>query len=102
MPFWAPRPRVDFHIYLLPASYDSLRQGRDELSFLTESEILNANLAQLVLPASPVFFEDIAVLVPQASAARHVADLAGQTICAEPGTGAERSIAPGSPPGIYR
>jgi general L-amino acid transport system substrate-binding protein len=89
-----PAAKVDFHIYLLPASYSPLRQGRDELSFLTESEILNANLASLVLPASPVFFEDIAVLVPQASAARHVADLAGQNICAEPGTGAERSIAP--------
>ena len=34
------------------------------------------------------------MLVPAESPARHVADLAGQTICAEPGTGAERSLAP--------
>jgi general L-amino acid transport system substrate-binding protein len=86
--------KVDFHPYLLPASYDPLRQNRDELAFLTESEIVDANLAGLVLPGSPVFFESDAVLVPQVSPAHHVADLAGRNICAEPGTGAERSIAP--------
>jgi general L-amino acid transport system substrate-binding protein len=89
-----PKGKVDFHGYILPASYDPLRQGSDELAFLTESEILDADLAPVVVPGSPVFFETIAALVPEASAARHVADLAGLNVCAEPGTGAERSIAP--------
>jgi general L-amino acid transport system substrate-binding protein len=89
-----PRAKVDFHPYILPASYDPLRQGQDELSFLTESELIDADLVTTVLPGPPVFFESDAVLVPANSPARDVADLAGQTICAEPGTGAERSIAP--------
>ena len=89
-----PSARVDFHAYLLPASYAPLRQGRDELSFLTQSEIVDADLIGAVLPGPPVFFESDAVLVPAASPAQRVADLAGQNVCAEPGTGAERSIAP--------
>jgi general L-amino acid transport system substrate-binding protein len=86
--------RIDFHPYLLPASYDPLRQGQDELAFLTESEIIEADLAGAVLPGPPVFFESDAVLVPDDSPARRVADLAGLNVCSEPGTGAERSIAP--------
>jgi len=89
-----PAARVDFHPYLLPASYDTLRHGQDELSFLTESEIIDADLAGTVLPGPPVFFESDAVLVPAESPARTIADLAGLNVCAEPGTGAERSIAP--------
>ena len=86
--------RIAFHPYLLPASYDPLRQGQEEVSFLTESEILDANLAGTVLPGPPIFFEADAALVPAASPARRVADLAGLNVCSEPGTGAERSIAP--------
>ena len=47
-----------------------------------------------MLPGPPVFFETDAVLVPTDAPAHHVADLAGLNICAEPDTGAERSIAP--------
>ena len=86
--------RVDFHPYLLPASYDPLRHGQDELAFLTASEIIDADLVGTLLPGPPVFFETDAVLVPENSPARHVADLAGLNVCAEPGTGAERSIGP--------
>jgi general L-amino acid transport system substrate-binding protein len=89
-----PSARVDFHAYLLPASYAPVAHGQDELSFLTQSEIIDADLTGGVLPGPPVFFESDAVLVPANAPARHVADLAGQTVCAEPGTGAERSIAP--------
>jgi general L-amino acid transport system substrate-binding protein len=86
--------KIDFHPYLLPASYGPLRQGKDELAFLTESELIDAGLTGTVLPGAPVFFESDAVLVPAESPARHVADLPGLNICAEPGTGAERGIAP--------
>jgi general L-amino acid transport system substrate-binding protein len=89
-----PAAKVDFHPYLLPPSYDALRQGRDELSFLTESEIIDADLAGTLLPGPPIFFLSDAVLVPEGSPARRVADLAGLNVCSEPGTGAERSIAP--------
>jgi general L-amino acid transport system substrate-binding protein len=86
--------KIEFHPYLLDQSYDPIRHGTDDLSFLTESEIVEAGLTGMVSPGPPVFFESMAVLVPADSPARHVADLAGQNICAEPGTGAERSIAP--------
>jgi general L-amino acid transport system substrate-binding protein len=89
-----PSARISFDTYVLPQSYDAIRHGADELSFLTESEIVAAGLTGTVLPGPPVFFESIAVLVPQGAAATHVADLAGLNVCAEPGTGAERSIAP--------
>ena len=89
-----PAAKIDFHTYLLPASYDPLRQGQDELSFLTESEIIDADLAGTVLPGPPVFFESDVVMVPAKSPVRHVADLAGLNVCSEPGTGAQRSIAP--------
>jgi general L-amino acid transport system substrate-binding protein len=86
--------KIAFHPYLLDPSYDPIRQGTDELSFLTESEIVEAGLTGAVSPGPPVFFESDAVLVPVDASARHVADLAGMNVCAEPGTGAERSIAP--------
>jgi general L-amino acid transport system substrate-binding protein len=89
-----PAARIDFHPYLLPASYDPLRRSQDELSFLTQSEIIDADLVRTVLPGPPVFFESDAVLVPEDSPAHRVADLAGLNLCAEPGTGAQRSIAP--------
>jgi general L-amino acid transport system substrate-binding protein len=89
-----PAARIEFHPYLLPASYDPLRQGQDELAFLTESELIDADLTGTVLPGPPVFFESDAVLVPEDSPVRRVADLAGLNVCSEPGTGAERSIAP--------
>jgi general L-amino acid transport system substrate-binding protein len=89
-----PDAKIDFHSYTLPASYDPLRHGQDELAFLTESEVVDAKLVGTVLPGPPVFFESDAVLLPANSSARHVADLAGLNVCAEPGTGAERSIAP--------
>ncbi len=89
-----PSARIAFHPYLLDPSYDAIRQGTDELSFLTESEIVAAGLTGAVLPGPPVFFESVGVLVPEDSQAKHVGDLAGNTICSEPGTGAERSLAP--------
>jgi general L-amino acid transport system substrate-binding protein len=89
-----PGARIPFNPHLLDPSYDPIRHGTDELSFLTESEIVAAGLTGAVLPGPPVFFESVAVLVPAESPARHVGDLAGLNICSEPGTGAERSIAP--------
>jgi general L-amino acid transport system substrate-binding protein len=89
-----PHARIGFHPYLLPASYGPVRHGTDELFFLTTSEMIANDLAGAVQPGPAVFYETDAVLVSKAATARHVADLAGTTLCAEPGTGAERSIAP--------
>ena len=85
--------RFDFHGYTLqPSSYDPVRRSEDELSFLTASEMLYAGLLADVLPGPAVYYATSGVLVKQGSPARHLADLAGVTICAEPGTGPERSL----------
>ena len=88
-----PEVRTEFHAYTLQdKSYDPLRSGEDELAFLTASEMLAAQLLPKVLPGPPVFYATSGVMVLTGSPAQHVADLAGKRVCAEPGTGPERSL----------
>ena len=88
-----PQARTEFHAYTSQdSSYDPLRQSRDELSFLTASEMLAAHALPDVLPGPPVFYATSGVMVLDGSPARHVADLADKRVCAEPGTGPERSL----------
>ncbi len=77
---------------LQPRSYDAIRSGEVELSFLTASEMLAAGLLPNVLPGPPVFYATSGVMVPDAVPARRLADLQGRRVCAEPGTGPERSL----------
>jgi general L-amino acid transport system substrate-binding protein len=88
-----PQAKTEFHAYTLQdSSYDPVRHGEDDLSFLTASEMLAAQLLQAILPGPPVYYSSSGILVLDGSPARHVADLAGKRICAEPGTGPERSL----------
>jgi len=84
--------RVDVHAYTLPRSYDAVRNGTDDVYFLTMSDILAAGLLPYVVPGPTVFYQSDAVLVPAASPAQRLTDLAGKLICGEPGTGPERSL----------
>ena len=85
--------RFEFHDYTLQlSSYDGVRSGTDDLSFLTASEMLYAGVLADVLPGPPVFFVTPEVMVPAGSPAQHLADLRDKRICAEPGTGPERSL----------
>ncbi len=68
------------------------RAGADDIVFLTASETLAEHLLPALLPGPPVFFLTSGVLVPDGSPAQHLADLRAKTICAEPGTGPERSL----------
>ena len=49
-----PSGRVYFNIYEAPASYDAMRQGNDEVAFLTGGEIAEQNLAGLIMPGPAV------------------------------------------------
>lgn len=84
--------QVDFHPYVLSPSYDAIRRGEDELFFLTASELLSEHLIGKALPGPPVFYLAHAILVPEGSPVHHISDLADINVCAEPGTGAERSL----------
>jgi general L-amino acid transport system substrate-binding protein len=87
-----PQGRVVVDQFDPDQSYDGVRSGADDVYFLSGSEILAENLAAHVLPGPAVFYETIAVMVPEASAAGHLADLAGQPICFEQGSNAHRNL----------
>ncbi len=79
--------RIEFH-----ADAAGSQRGGDDIAFVTASEMLADGLLPALLPGPPVVFLTAGVLVPDGAPARHLADLAGTSVCAEPGTGPERSL----------
>jgi general L-amino acid transport system substrate-binding protein len=84
--------RIEFQEYETPKQFDAVREGRDDLYFLTATEIINNDLAGKVLPGPKVFVESDAAMVPTDSPERHVEDLAGHSICYMIASSAERSL----------
>ena len=84
--------RIEFHPYVLNQDFDRLRRGEDAIAFLTGSELLGNSLLDGVVPGPAVFHQTNGVMVPAGSPAQHLADLAGTMVCAEPGTGPERTL----------
>ncbi len=76
-----PDVKVEMVIYDGFDSYDRFRSGRDELVFLTGSEIVDNKLAGRLLPGPTVFHATSAIMVVDRSPVQHPADLAGQPIC---------------------
>ena len=76
-----PGGRVAFSLYEAPHSFDPLRSGADELGFLTGGEIAEQNLGAALVPGPTIAISPVAVLVPEASPVRRLADLSGQTVC---------------------
>ena len=88
-----PDGHIEFHAYAaMTRSFDAVRSGQDDVSFLTASEILAEHALPAVLPGPPVFYLTQSLLVLADAKAQHAADLRGTHICAEPGTGPERSL----------
>lgn len=85
-----PRAKATFRLYDSPHSYDGVRSGTEELAFLTGSEIDEQTLH--VLTGRTVLFDTIAVMVPDNSPVRHVADLSGQTVCLMTGSLSQRAL----------
>ncbi len=84
--------RIEFHTYALGQDFERLRRGDDAVAFLTGSELLANSLLDSVVPGPAVFHQANGVMVAVGHRAQHLADLVGTMVCAEPGTGPERSL----------
>ncbi len=84
--------RIEYHEYETPKDFDAVRNHQDDVYFLTGSEINEQKLAGKLVPGPTVFVESHGVMVPSTSAARHVSDLAKDTICFMIGSSVDRSL----------
>ncbi|HXY55493.1 MAG TPA: hypothetical protein VEM40_12565 [Nitrospirota bacterium] len=84
--------RIAYRIYGSQKDFDAVRNQLDDVYFLTGSEINEQQLAGKLVPGPTVFIESDAVTVASTSAAHHVSDLAGNSICFLIGSSAERSL----------
>jgi general L-amino acid transport system substrate-binding protein len=73
--------KTSVSIYDSDAAFDAVRQGRDDVFFLSGAEIVDQNLAGFLVPGPPVFHETTALMVAGDSTAERPADLAGRSIC---------------------
>jgi general L-amino acid transport system substrate-binding protein len=87
-----PTGRLEFHRYDSVKDYDGVRDGTDEVAFLTGAEILDQNLAGKLVPGPAIFYETTAVMVDESSPVQHLAELAGQSICFPLGSNAQRHL----------
>jgi general L-amino acid transport system substrate-binding protein len=87
-----PDGRLEFHQYDSPAAFGAVRNGTDDIFFLSASEIIEENLAGKIVPGPTVFHHSISVMVPESSKARHLADLAGEPVCFIQGGNADNTI----------
>lgn len=84
--------RIEFHPYALGQDFERLRRGEDAVAFVTGSELLANSLLDAVVPGPAVFHQTNGVMVAADHPAQHLSDLAGTMVCAEPGTGPERTL----------
>ena len=82
-----PQGRTDFRIYNVPADYDSVRQGADDVAFLTADEVVAHGLAAAVIPGPTVFVAELTVLAQPG-----VDALAGRTVCFMNGSPAQQAL----------
>lgn len=84
--------KVRFSYYEMPKQFARIADGKDQLFFLTGTEIQLNKLAGKVLSGPPIFYEAHRIMVPVDSKAQNLADLVGVPICAPAGSRAERSL----------
>ncbi|BAY16944.1 extracellular solute-binding protein family 3 [Anabaenopsis circularis NIES-21] len=84
--------RIEYHQYETDKDFDAVRKQQDDVYFLTGSEINAQKLAGSIVPGPTVFLESEAVMVASTSAAQHVSDLSGNSICFMIGSSVERSL----------
>ena len=87
-----PDGRIEFRPYDSDNSFDRVRQGADDLSFLDGSEIVEQKLAGKTTPGPPVVFLSTAAMVRENSPANSLADLAGRAVCFYQGSNAHRNL----------
>jgi hypothetical protein len=70
-----------FSLYEAPKAYDRVRQGTDELSFPSGTEIADQKLDADVLPGPTAFVITIGVMVPKGSTAHRLDEVSDTTVC---------------------
>ncbi|MCW6508821.1 hypothetical protein [Lichenifustis flavocetrariae] len=78
---FGPTGRFAYHEYGSDKDFDAARQGTDQVSFVTFSEMAAQSLTDKLLPGPTVFLESHDLLVAADSPARGPADLSGKGIC---------------------
>jgi general L-amino acid transport system substrate-binding protein len=87
-----PSARVSFTIYDSSESYDAVRQGKDEVAFLSGGEIADQALSKFVVPGPTAVISAVGVMVPDTSRMQRLDDLAGQIMCLMIGSRAQRGL----------
>jgi general L-amino acid transport system substrate-binding protein len=87
-----PQAKVVITAYEAERSYDAVRNGHDDVYFLSASEIVDEKLAGGILLGPAVFYERTAVIVAEASAVQKLEELASRPICFPQGTNAHRHL----------
>ena len=70
-----------FHLYASDKDYASVRDGSDQIAFLSFTEMSDAHLTGAVVPGPPVFVESHDLLVAEDSPVKRATDLANSTVC---------------------
>jgi general L-amino acid transport system substrate-binding protein len=76
-----PRAKIGFRLYQSPNDFAALRDGPDELAFLTPASIAEQGLAGALVGGPTVFTVRLSLLVASAAPTRRPEDLAGHPIC---------------------
>ena len=85
--------KIAFHSYAGAGDLAALTGGDDDVAFLTAGEMHAAGVIGRMVPGPAVFVESVAVMVPAADGAGHLADVdAGKGICFMTGSSAERLL----------
>jgi len=87
-----PGGRVVFRLYDSDRDFAAVRQGEDDVSFLTGGAIAERQLAASILPGPTVFIERIAVMVPETAPIHGIGDLEGRAVCLLIGSAAQRAL----------
>ncbi|MDR3518039.1 MAG: hypothetical protein P4M00_19735 [Azospirillaceae bacterium] len=93
-----PDGRADFHTYGFVSdetsmfNHDLVRDGTDEVAFLTGSQVFDAKLAGKLVPGPTVFYDSTNVIVPANFPGDRFKDLAGAKVCFVIGSSAHRAM----------
>ncbi len=76
-----PKARFAFHRYDADNDYDSVREGRDQVSFASLDELTDHKVTDKLVPGPTIFVETHDIIVAEASQAKRAADLGMASIC---------------------
>ncbi len=83
-----PAGRTEFHIYESARDYDAVRDGADEVAFLTADAVSDQGLAPAIIPGPPVFVTELTAMTQP----RRPGTLDGATVCFMAGSPAHQAL----------